>query len=324
MKTTRIGLTLVETLVVIGVIGILLAILIPAVQYARESARRTTCQNNMRQLTLGILSHESAHSALPDLYNGTFLKQPRNPLDEFHFHSWRTAILPQLEQSPLYDRIDHSLRATDPANQTSVNTKMAIFLCPSSSNPTSVVPDVFAFNDGGPPTSIVGTAARSDYEVIGGVSFRPSGTIDLRNVKFGAWGEPTSYIPSAKPIDYRRPRISGISDGQSNTILFAERAGRPDLYERGKNVDPYPFDDRTNGMDHHQAAWGISTHFWWLVFWHEQGINDTNRTGIFSFHASGANVGLADGSVRFLGETTDQDVLNALATRASGDVVSLD
>ena len=77
-------------------------------------------------------------------------------------------------------------------------------------------------------------------------------------------------------------------------------------------------------MDLHQAAWGISTHIWWLVFDHDQAINDTNATGIYSFHSSGANVGLADGSVRFLSETIDQETLNALVTRSAGDIASVD
>lgn len=72
-------------------------------------------------------------------------------------------------------------------------------------------------------------------------------------------------------------------------------------------------------MDIHQAAWGISTHIWWLVFDHDQAINDTNATGIFSFHSSGTNVGLADGSVRFLSDTMAQETLNALVTRSAGD-----
>jgi prepilin-type processing-associated H-X9-DG protein len=317
MCKNRTGLTLIETLVVIGIVGILLALLIPAVLYVRESARRGSCQNNLRQITLAVLSHESAHAVLPKLYNGSFLTQPRYALDEFHFHSWRSSILPGLEQGSLYDRLDFARAATDASNQASVNMSLSVFVCPSSSNPTSVVPDIIEFNPGISSTNISGTAARSDYEVIGGVFFHPSGTTDLQNVKFGAWGEPLSYnYPT--PISYRQARLSDITDGLSNTILIAERAGRPDLYERGKDVDPYPFDDRGDGMDHHQAAWAISTHFWWLTFWHEQGINETNR-GIFSFHASGANIGFADGSVRFLSESIDQTALNALVTRAEGD-----
>ncbi len=324
MNTRRSGITLVESLIVIGIVITLLAVVIQAVQHARQSARRVTCQNNLRQIVHGIASHESTHGALPALYNGTFLAQPRHGLDEFHFHSWRTVILPQIEQRSLFDRIDQSLPATNAANQANINTRIATFVCPASSNPTSVVPDILEFNDGKSPTPKAGTAARSDYEAIGGVAFKPYGTLDLQNVHFGAWGEPKSYDPAQTPIKYRTPRLADISDGQSNTILVAERAGRPDWYRRGKPVDPYPYFKPGTGMDHHQAAWGLSTHFWWLVLWHKQSINENNASGIFSFHASGANVGLADGGVRFLSESIDQGTLNALATRATGDVVVLE
>lgn len=324
MKTQRAGITLIEKIFVIAIMGTLIAILIPAIQYVREVTRRTTCQDNLRQIVLGLQHHESGHGCLPALYNGTFLEHPRTPLDEFHFHSWRTAILPELEQTPLRDTLDFALPATDLANQSGVNMTVPLFVCPSASNPTSVVRDLGAFNDGSPPTQTDRTAARSDYEAVVGISFLPSGTIDLQNIKFGAWGEPRRY-GGGSPITYRTARLRDVSDGLSNTMLVAERAGRPDVYTKGKPDNPYPYaDPLRDGMDHHQAAWAISTHFWWLVFWHEQPINKSNKAGVFSFHASGANVGLADGSVRFLSESTGQDTVNALATRATGDVVTLE
>src|SRR5687768_17448961 len=113
--------TLVEMLVLLSVIGLLMALLLPAVQTARESGRRTTCLNNLHQLGLASQSYEGAHGSLPSLYNGTFLPQPRNGLDEFHFHSWRTALLPQLEQPALSDALDLSLPATDVKNQFAIN-----------------------------------------------------------------------------------------------------------------------------------------------------------------------------------------------------------
>ncbi|PQO33298.1 hypothetical protein C5Y96_10630 [Blastopirellula marina] len=326
MIGSRRGISLVETLVVLGILGLLLAILLPAVQAARESGRKLTCQNHLRQIVQGIANHESAKGALPSLYNNTAYPQPRAITDEFHFHSWRSALLPQIEQTSLNDQLDRSLFATDPANQAALNVEVPIFLCPSSIPASRFVPDIY-----GPPAvadtlsqQIIGTAARSDYEVIGGVSYKPSGTIDLQHVKFGAWGEPRSYSPLPAKNAYRKARLRDLSDGQSNTLLVAERAGRPDWYRRSKPVDVYPYEVPNSGMDHHQAAWGISTHFWWLILWHEQTINESNSNGIYSFHASGANVGLADGSVRFLPETIDQESLNALITRSAGDVVSLD
>ncbi len=186
-----------------------------------------------------------------------------------------------------------------------------------------MVPDILAFDDNGPPTQNVGTAARSDYEVVGGVSYVPSGTADLHKVRFAAWGEPTYRPGTGIAIAYRTARLRDIIGGLSKTILFAERAGRPDWYRRGMPVEPYPYSNPEEGMDNHQAAWGISTHFWWLVFWHEQTVNENNVSGIYSFHSSGANVALADGSVRFLSDGTETSTLNALVTRSAGDIVTL-
>ncbi len=319
MNRQRDGLTLLELVVVIGIFGIILSLLLTAVQSARESARRMTCQNNLRQVVLAVVNHESSHASLPNLYNGQFLLRPPTVRDEFHFHSWRTEILPHIEQNALYTRLERSLAATDKTNQSSVNVSLSIFVCPST--PNKVVPDIEAFNNGKPSTSI-GTAARSDFEVTGGVAFASSGTVDLQNVRFGPWGEPLGYRQSS--VTYRKPRLRDTSDGLSNTILLAERAGRPDLYERGKPVNLYPFSLTPGfGMDNHQATWAISTHFWWLVLLHQRGINESNQ-GIFSFHGGGALVAIADGSVRFLADSTDQGTLNALVTRASGEVVLLD
>src|SRR5439155_1757408 len=127
---------------------------------------------------------------------------------------------------------------------------------------------------------------------------------DLSIIQFGAWGEPTYDTATGASVRYRTARLSDVTDGLSNTILVGERAGRPDLYERGKPVDPYPYRNPGLGMDHHQAAWGVSTHFLWTVFPKDRPVNETNVTGIFAFHPGGANVLLADGSVRFLKDST--------------------
>jgi len=308
------------------VIGVLVAILLPAVQYVREISRRTACQNNLRQQALAVHAHESVHKRIPSLYYGTSLRQPRTVFDEFHFHSWQTAILPQLEQGALFEATDHSLFATDASNQASLNTRVTVFLCPSTPNYWAFIPDVMSINDGTFSTEIVGTAERTDYEAVGGVQFPDPPQVsntDLRAVKFGAWGEPKYSVTVLNPISYRTARLRDVSDGLSNTILIGERSGRPDVYGRGQVVIPYYSGSQDHG-DLHQPARGISTHIWWLVSGSESPINSSNLNGIFSFHAMGANVGLADGSVRFLSEDLDQNTLNALQTRSAGDIATPD
>ena len=202
MRHSRLGFTLVEGLVVIFIIGMLIAMILPAVQSARETSRRTTCQNNIRQIAVALQSYEGRRRHLPSLYNGSFRLQPRDYFEEFHFHSWRSAILGELEQSTIFDAIDWSHPASHPINQIAINREISVVLCPSTSNTHSRVPVVFTFSN---PAASIGTAARSDYEAIGGVSVAPpvlttsNSSFDLSGVRFGAWGEP-KYNPVHRPV----------------------------------------------------------------------------------------------------------------------------
>jgi prepilin-type processing-associated H-X9-DG protein len=324
---------LTEAIVVACIIGLLLVMLLPAVNRSREAARNTSCKNNLHQIVSAVQSYESQKQALPALYNGIFLPQPRTALDEFHFHSWRAAILNEIEETAVLGVLDTTVPATDMKNQLAINTRIPTFLCPSTNNTHSNVPDIqpfdpntYPFNIPSQPVVSAQTAARSDYEVVGGVQIAPMTTSsgDLSIIRFGAWGEPTYRNNTGFSLRYRKARLSQVSDGLSHTILVGERAGRPDLFRSGEPEDPYPYRDPTRGMDHHQAAWAISTHFWWLVSWHEQSVNETNGTGIFGFHPGGANIALADGSVRFLADATSSALLTALITRSGSESVALE
>jgi prepilin-type N-terminal cleavage/methylation domain-containing protein/prepilin-type processing-associated H-X9-DG protein len=319
MITNRLGFTLIETLVVIVIIGLLVAVILPAVQSARETARRATCQNNIRQIAVAIASYESHHRRLPSLYNGSFLPQPRNALDEFHFHSWRSAILGELEQSAILETLDMSVSATDAPNQVAINGEIPVLICPSTSNTHPIVPEVQSFTQ---PATAIGTAARSDYEAIAGVCVSvASSSIDMGSIRFGPWGEPSYNMTTGQSRSYRKARLADISDGLSHTLLVGERGGRPDIFDRGNSEIPFPYVGEPAAPDWHQAAWGISTNIWWLVIRHEHSVNQTNRTGIFGFHPGGANVTFADGSARFLSDSTSPSVLAGMATRAEGEPV---
>lgn len=323
MPPRRSGITLIEILVVVTVIGLLIGLLLPAIQSSRESARRTICQNNLHQIGAALLNSESQRGMLPGLYNGTFLPQPRSAIDEFHFHSWRTVILPQLEQAAVYNALNQALPVTTAPNVTAFSTKLAVFVCPSTSNYNASVPDILEWNDGAFPVRKAGVAARSDYEVIGGVQVRrqTANSTDLSIIQFGPWGEPTYDVANGASIRYRKARLADITDGLSNTVLVSERAGRPDVYVKGERDHPYPYSDPNFSPDHHQAAWAIGTHFWWLVSQPNQPVNQTNRAGFYSFHPGGAHAALADGSVRFLKKSMSPAVLNSLVTRGGSEVV---
>ena len=325
MSGRRSGVTLIEILVVISILGLVVGLLIPAIQSSREAARRATCQNNLKQVGLALQSHASSQGVLPSFYNGSLLPQPRWALDEFHFHSWRAAILPHLEASTIAGALNFALPSTVAANQTAVNIRLAVFNCPTTGNRGRVVPAIAPWGASMAVPFPSGTAAQSDYEAVGGIQVarQTRGSNDLSIIEMGAWGEPTYEYETGKSLRYRPARLSDISDGLANTILVAERAGRPDVYQRGKPVEPYVFNS-PQGMDNHQAAWAISTHFWWVVLTLPTArVNDSNY-GVFSFHQGGAHVTLADGSVRFLKESTAPAVLKSLTTRSGAEIVAAD
>jgi prepilin-type N-terminal cleavage/methylation domain-containing protein len=118
------GFRLVELLFVIAVIGVLIAMLFPARRSAREAARRTQCQNNLKQIALALQNYEEVFHCLPPAYT---VDADGKPL-----HSWRTLILPYLEQKPLYDTIDLTKAWDDPANKSAYETAVSVYRCPSA------------------------------------------------------------------------------------------------------------------------------------------------------------------------------------------------
>lgn len=119
------GFGLVEIVVVILILGVLAAFLLPSVRRAREPARRSQCKNNLKQISLALLNYVDAYHALPPAYT---VDADGKPL-----HSWRTLILPYLDQKALYDTIDLTKAWDDPVNAAAFNTRVEVFICPSSS-----------------------------------------------------------------------------------------------------------------------------------------------------------------------------------------------
>lgn len=116
----------------LGIVGVLLALLLPALQFARERVRRLACQNQLRQIALAIHTHESAYRAIPPLYNSEFRDRPLDHFDEYQFFSWQTAILTELKLNGLFSLADQTLVSSDAANREFRDTAVAAFLCPTS------------------------------------------------------------------------------------------------------------------------------------------------------------------------------------------------
>src|SRR5262249_17316574 len=127
----RCGFTLVELLVVIAIIAILIALLVPAVQKVRESAARLQCQNNLKQIGLGMHSYaDSNRGSPPSRTDGTVSTAPNYPFQ----HSWSVALLPFIEQTNAFTLYKYKKHWNDPANYPAIQTYMPLFNCPSTPN----------------------------------------------------------------------------------------------------------------------------------------------------------------------------------------------
>ncbi len=317
----RLGVSIIEVLVVIGIIGILLAIIIPAVQYAREAARRTQCQNNQRQILSACQAFEATNGSLPSLYNGTSLAYPLKEWDLFHMHSWRVELLPYLEQQPLRDKIDWSAMATDPVNQSILQTSVPAYVCPLGADPLSNMGRGLAHSAPPPATAPWYSAVRSDYDAMAGAQVLPDATsngISTKFIRWGIWGWPdfgNGNFAGTQLLRYRAGRFRDVTDGLSNTIAVVERGGKPIDLLRGK---PHVTPDNPNADYPGQFGWSASNTFSWAINENAVTVNVSNSKGIYSLHSGGANVAMADGSVRFLSASTSYDELVKLFSRSGG------
>lgn len=324
--------TLVELLVVIAIIGILVALLLPAVQAAREAARRTDCKNRLRQLGLACINHHDTNGALPSSANDVQL-------------SWIAQILPFVEEQNLQDSIDQTKTWSAAENTLAAGTPLAFTQCPSVGTEISVfvsAPGVATADVqvatplrahfvgimgakghrgtyNGKDTSLVCRAGVFDKPPL--TEYTIANVADCNNDKSdgnGAYANNGVIYPLSK-ISYRK-----ITDGSSNTMMLGEVAwldagptrvwivGASDGSNRfvynSKNVaHPMRVANRGAGTG---AAADLATGFW------------NSDTSLGSEHKGGANVCFADGSVHFINEEVDlKEVLLALASRQAGEVV---
>jgi prepilin-type N-terminal cleavage/methylation domain-containing protein/prepilin-type processing-associated H-X9-DG protein len=307
-RCQRVAFTLVELLVVLAIIGILVGLLLPAVSAAREAARRSHCQNNQRQVGLAVLNFESAHRVFPA--SGWTQRGPGNPYGTYM--SWRTVILPQLEQTnvrTLYNMEQHWWEGT---NLAVAGIPIPIYVCPST--PTQE-PVLNAVTKAPRPALTLSLAlARTDYEAIQGV--QPSSI------------NPAYYDASNRfSVMHRNStnRHASITDGTSNTVMVVEAAGRPSVYRQGALRTSFRNDQGIGWIDSEGAfsldgassdgsQEGCRPQNGCLV-----AINARNDNEPYSFHVGGMHALFADGHIAFVQESVALHVMAALCTRAAAD-----
>ena len=314
--------TLVELLVVIAIVGILIGLLLPAVQAAREAARRLQCANNLKQIALGALTHAEMNQGRLPALRRTARNEDGTPYtgrkDDFtargalHSFSWRATLLPMLEQQNLHDMLDFSQSAQAPSNRAGVSTILPLFQCPATPGAPGRRVDLEAdlnagANDYRAPGIIYGVLAIGD----------------------GAWaGMDRSSTTEALLFHslMRAAALDNIRDGFSNTALLVEQAGTPRIYAAA-SFDQYEIVPGTEIWPWRNGIWatanqssGIARRFKpSAADGRSRWINEINVGAIYAFHSGGANFAMCDGGVRFISESTDDDVVTALLTRASGD-----
>ena len=303
----RSGFTLVELLVVIAIIGVLVALLLPAVQYAREAARRVQCSNNLRQIGIGIHNfHDAMKVASPGAVDGAVPKEPhtRFSIPTGLEHGWAVFLLPFIENKPLADkyRWDRDWRA--PENTVVRETRVPIFQCPSTPNANRIASFTFG--------SFAGRAAVGDYA--------PNNRVSTALFAPGFISASTNRFPDGFLEVNECRSFSMCTDGISNTMFICEDAGRPARYRtRGKIVS-----GTCSGAGWADRDAEYITHGYTLNGVTNPGgyaVNVTNDNEIYGFHTNGAMVLFGDGSVRLMGEMVDINIVCRLITTSANEPV---
>jgi prepilin-type N-terminal cleavage/methylation domain-containing protein len=330
-RPTR-AFTLVELLVVIAIIGILVALLLPAIQAAREAARRTQCINQIRQITLALQNHHDSKKGFPP---GVLHYPDANGNVELFSYprvTWMMHTFPYMEEGVLFGTFNLKAKAAcsggvwlDPVNFPAISKSVGVLLCPSDSEGDLV------HNH----PACGGQAARSNYAGFFG-NVNMGGVLDFaRNPNVPSSTTP-NHAPAAFQIN-RQVKISTISDGTSHTMIIGE-------YLKGVSGDDFDYRG-VHWYDHvgtsqiftaagpNSADPDLLFPIWCTGKLNLPNLNlpcrlgtgdgTNNRAAARSRHPGGVQVGLADGSARFVPESVELAVWQAMGSIKNGEVVEM-
>ncbi len=340
----RRAFTLIELLVVIAIIAILIGLLLPAVQKVREAAARTKCQNNLKQLALGMHNYESAYGYLPPSgvdYGMCVSAAGGNGATSIKNMSGWVLVLPYIEQQALFQQLNLNAAFCDvtqdnggavrnangtlagspmpTANMPFMNTPLSIFTCPSDNGVRTTVPGSATVNRYSATMTLHGQRSNYDFITVTGSDF---GTCNW-------WGRSATTVQKYISGENSRTKMTDIKDGTSNTMMIGETT-----------VDPYCNGHAPawgyrgwvqTGLDPQRTTSGQGINDWTLnATWTTCGIpgganpprvgrlGDWGRVG--SLHPGGAHFAMGDASVRFVGERIPAAALRLWALASDGAV----